>query len=138
MANETVNEIKELLRIPSQKKITYKKYGGFWRRFLAGIIDAIVVGILSAIPTIGGIVSLTYYPLLIGFYGQTVGKKLLGLMVVDREDNSPIGIFDAIIREWVGKFVSTILFLLGFLLIGLDSKKEGLHDKIARTHVVRV
>lgn len=119
----------------------FQKYGGFWRRALAGIVDLIVMGMLGLVPIIGWFVSILYYPLLTAFYGQTVGKKLLGLMVVDRDDNSPVSLFDAVIREWVGKFVFILVntfFFLGLILLGFDSKKEGLHDKIAKTHVVRV
>lgn len=137
MAQSTVSEIKELLKIESPAKVKYEKYGGFWRRFLAGIVDAIIISFLGFVPY-AWVVSLLYYPLLIAFYGQTVGKKLLGLKVVNKDDESPIGLFDAVVREWLGKFVSAIVFLLGFVLIGVDSKKEGLHDKIAKTHVVRV
>ncbi|MBR9679319.1 MAG: RDD family protein [Nanoarchaeota archaeon] len=140
MSNSTVTEIKELLKIPDEKKIEYKEYGGFWRRALATIIDAIIISFAVTIPY-GWVVSLAYYPLLIAFYGQTIGKKLLGLMVVNKDGKSPIGIFDAIVREWLGKFVLLIInlfFFIGFLLIGLDSKKEGIHDKIAKTRVVRV
>jgi uncharacterized RDD family membrane protein YckC len=62
-------------------------------------------------------------------------------MVVNKDDSTPIGLFDAVVREWLGKFVLTfvnIFFFLGFILLGFDSRKEGLHDKIAKTHVVRV
>ena len=43
----------------------------------------------------------------------------------------------AVLREIVGKFVSAIAFFLGFLWIGWDGRKQGWHDKIAGTHVVR-
>jgi len=140
MPNNTVKEIKELLKIPDEKKITYKKYGGFWRRALAAIIDAVIMTVAGTLPY-GWFVSVAYYPLLTAFYGQTIGKKLLGLIVVNKDDKSPIGLFDAIVREWLGKFVLIIVnlfFFIGFILLGFDSKKEGLHDKIAKTHVVRV
>ena len=141
MVKNTLDELKEVLKIPEEHKVSYTQYGGFWRRALAALVDAIVMGTAGFVPYVGWFISVFYYPLLTAFYGQTLGKKLLGLMVVNKEDNTPIGIYDAIIREWVGKLVLTlvnIFFLIGFILLGFDSKKEGLHDKIAKTHVVRV
>jgi uncharacterized RDD family membrane protein YckC len=141
MVKDTVDELKEVLKIPEEHKVIYKQYGGFWRRALAAIVDAIIMGTAGFVPYVGWFVSVFYYPLLTAFYGQTVGKKLLGLMVVNREDKTPIGLYDALIREWVGKLVfaiANILLFLGSILLGFDSKKEGLHDKIAKTHVVRV
>ncbi len=77
-----------------------------------------------------------YYWLFTGLNGQTPGKMLIGIKVVDEQGNVP-GLGRAALREIVGKTVSTIPFFLGFLWIGLDRRKQGWHDKLARTSVVR-
>ena len=69
--------------------------------------------------------------------GQTPGKMALGIKVV-REDGQAPGPAYAVLREIIGKVVSTIPLFLGFLRIAWDPWKQGSHDKIAGTHVIRV
>jgi len=121
-------------------------YAGFWRRFAAYIIDAIILGAVSGIliaimgaqqttSLLSGAIGIIY---IIGFWtwrGQTPGKMAMGVKIV-KTDGSPIGIGRAILR-YVGYFVSSIILLIGYLMIGWDSKKQGLHDKIAGTYVVK-
>jgi len=119
-------------------------YAGFWRRFVASIIDGIIlgalVGILAAIALetaswLGSIIGIIY---VIGFWtwrGQTPGKMVMGIKII-KTDGSPIGIGRAILR-YVGYLVSTIIICIGYLMIAWDSKKQGLHDKIAGTYVVK-
>jgi uncharacterized RDD family membrane protein YckC len=104
-------------------------YAGFWVRFGAAIIDCIFVCILAGF----GLIINIY---LVGEKGFSIGKKLMGLRVVNENGKQPIGLVDALIRETVGKFVSAILLGIGFLVIGFDPKKQGFHDKIAKTLVV--
>ena len=47
------------------------------------------------------------------------------------------GVGRAALREVVGKLVSTIGLLLGFLWIAFARRKQGWHDKLAGTCVVR-
>ena len=71
--------------------------------------------------------------------GQNGPKMALGIMVVNAQGEAP-GIRRAAFREIVGKLVSEIaIFLgyLGYLWIGWDRKKQGWHDHIANTCVVR-
>jgi uncharacterized RDD family membrane protein YckC len=68
--------------------------------------------------------------------GQTPGKMLLGIKIV-RIDGSPLTFGRAILRLFMGYPISGMVFGLGFLWIGLDSRKQGWHDKIAGTYVVR-
>ena len=77
-----------------------------------------------------------YYVLLTGLRGQTVGKMALGIRVV-RSDGQVPGLGYAVLREVVGKFVSVIALFLGFLWIAWDRERQGWHDMIAGTHVVR-
>ncbi len=119
------------------------EYIGFWPRFAATVIDAIITGAGSAIigaitgqPALGSILSILYYVLLIGLQGQTVGKMALRIRVIDVRGNAP-GVWRAILREVLGKLVSTVGLLLGYLWIIWDREKRGWHDYIAGTWVVR-
>jgi uncharacterized RDD family membrane protein YckC len=67
--------------------------------------------------------------------GMTPGKKLLGMRVV-KEDGTSAGFFTMLIREWIGKAISSLLLGLGFLWILLDRDKQGWHDKLMSTYVV--
>jgi uncharacterized RDD family membrane protein YckC len=71
-----------------------------------------------------------------GLKGQTVGKMAVGIKVVNRQGNMP-GLGRAALREVVGKTISTVIIGVGFLWITWDSQKQGLHDKIADTFVVK-
>ena len=41
-------------------------------------------------------------------------------------------------REILGKFVSSILLGIGYLMVAFDNQKQGLHDKIADTYVIKL
>lgn len=138
-------------------------YVGFWSRFIAALIDAIVVGVFVFIGmilsfvlgiVIGGvsedagtlifvlsygvttILSILYYPYMEASESQaTIGKQMLGMKVVDLDGNR-ITFMKAFIRSPIGKFLSGIILYLGFLIIGFHSRKQGLHDMIAGTYVV--
>jgi uncharacterized RDD family membrane protein YckC len=65
--------------------------------------------------------------------GQTPGKWLMGLVVV-QTNGKRLKLGRALLR-WLGYWLSGILFL-GFLWVLLDSRRQGFHDKLARTLVV--
>lgn len=121
-------------------------YAGFWRRLVAVIIDGVILGAITGVlmaifgaqqaaSWLGSIIGIIY---VIGFWtwrGQTPGKMVMGIKII-KTDGSPIGIGRAILR-YVGYLVSTIIIYIGYLMIAWDSKKQGLHDKIAGTYVVK-
>lgn len=134
-----------------------KAYASFGRRFIAAIIDAIIVFVVQFVLTmpfpetapgiqpttgamlaqiIGTLFALIYYVYFIYKEGATPGKKLMKIRVV-REDGQPITVIGAILREVVGKFVSGIVIGLGYLWVLWDKKKQAWHDKIAGTIVVK-
>ncbi|MBI4337857.1 MAG: RDD family protein [Chloroflexi bacterium] len=88
---------------------------------------------MSLLRLVGGPV---YYVLMTGLRGQTLGKMALGIKVVDERGQVP-GVGRAALREVIGKFLSALALGLGFLWIAWDGKKQGWHDKIATTFVVR-
>ncbi len=132
------------------------EYMGFWIRFGAAIIDGVLVWLVSSVfffflftlNNIGGFPPLSplssfwfplswlYYWLFTGLKGQTVGKMAFGIKVVDRRGNIP-GLGIAALREIPGKILSSIVLYLGFLWIIWGEQKQGWHDKIASTYVVR-
>jgi uncharacterized RDD family membrane protein YckC len=61
---------------------------------------------------------------------------LIGIKVVST-DGSPITIGKAVLR-YIGYIVSSLIFCLGFLWVIWDADKQGWHDKIAGTYVVKV
>jgi uncharacterized RDD family membrane protein YckC len=130
---------------------TEVKYAGFWIRFLASLIDGIlltalayILGLQSSVQTelfsveqnIQNLMSIVYYILLTGFFGQTLGKMIVGIKVV-RAEGAPAGWGAIILRETIGKIVSALVIGLGFIWVGFDKHKQGWHDKIASTYVVK-
>ncbi len=66
--------------------------------------------------------------------GQTPGKILLGVRIVGRSGQR-ISFLQAIIR-YLGYLLSTLALFLGFGWILIDNRRQGWHDKLARTFVV--
>jgi uncharacterized RDD family membrane protein YckC len=59
----------------------------------------------------------------------TPGKLLMHIVVTDMTGNKPT--FARVTLRHFAKFVSALIILIGFLMIGLTQKRQGLHDKIA-------
>lgn len=81
------------------------------------------------------IFSLIYFTYFHGSTGQTIGKKLLKIKVI-QVNGEPLDYKTAFIR-WVGYFISEIGMFIGFIWAALDKNKQGWHDKIAGTYVVK-
>lgn len=121
---------------------------GFGRRLVQYLIDAIVLGVISAAigailtpnangrSGIGLVLALAYFTILEGSSSQTIGMRVMGLKVVDVRTGGAIDYSRAFIRS-LGRIVATIACLLGYLWIIWDKEKQGWHDKIATTYVVR-
>lgn len=131
------------------------EYMGFWIRLGAAIIDSIVVWLISSALSIFLIFDIVgyrdlflssilwllipwlYYWLFTGLKGQTLGKMAVRIKVVNAAGSVP-GLGRAALREIPGKILSSIGIYLGFLWVAWDKRKQGWHDKIASTYVVRV
>jgi len=128
---------------PAVPKVAVE-YMGFWIRLAAAIIDFLVIlavfALFSGIPRAGGFIALSvfwlYYWLFTGLKGRTLGKMAVGIKVVNGAGSVP-GLGRAALREIPGKILSTITIFLGFLWVIWDGQKQGWHDKIASTHVVK-
>lgn len=123
------------------------EYAGFWLRLGAGVIDLLILGSVSGIiayffpalivwMTSGVAISIVYW---LGFWvwrGQTPGKMAVGVKVI-RTDSSPVKWQCAICR-CLGYVVSAITLFIGFIWVAFDGRKQGIHDKIADTYVVKL
>jgi uncharacterized RDD family membrane protein YckC len=135
------------------------RYAGFWRRFLAYFIDAIILSVVNfavmlavIIPLVVnaqdpedlGTIYLLYFVLLaigiayetvlIGKYGATVGKMVCQLEVVTADGKSPSYIL-AFVR-YFAKMLSSLIILIGYIMAAFDPEKRALHDRICNTRVV--
>ena len=133
-------------------------YASRLMRFFAAVIDFVVlavvmailgaVGVVDAIPdgragegsAVGNIVQAIvvfgYYVALTSAFGATLGKMALGMRVADADGNRP-GFGAVVMREVVGKIVSALVILIGFFWILVDDRRQGWHDKIGGTFVVK-
>ncbi len=134
-------------------------YGGFWIRLIAVILDAIVLGVIGAAlgPIVGTgqivqtgtqvsfnyqasglstLIGLIYY---VGFWawrGQTPGMIPFNLRVVMADTGLKPDVVRSLLR-YVGLIISFVVIFLGVIWVAFDSRKQGWHDKIAGTLVVR-
>jgi uncharacterized RDD family membrane protein YckC len=126
---------------------------GFWVRFFAILIDGIGLSIVSniitgamgatdpldpsrnAVSTLLGVLYFCYFWSEQGG-GQTLGMRVLNIKVV-RTDGSSLTLLQAFIR-YLGLFVSIACLFIGVIWAAFDSNKQGWHDKIASTYVIRV
>lgn len=134
-------------------------YAGFWIRVWATIVDTILI-LLIIMPILitaygweyveashllpVGVVDflLTYvFPaasvvLFWRFKSATPGKMLVNARIVDAEtgEKPSLGQF---IGRYFAYLVSTLVLLLGFVWVAFDHRKQGWHDKLASTVVIR-
>jgi uncharacterized RDD family membrane protein YckC len=149
---------------PPAAQLPVATLAGFWIRLAAYLIDTVILSVIffplffvlgmliqpsSSSP--GGVVTGAYllFQLVLAAIGlgyilyfwsrsgATPGKKLLRLKIVRIDGVQPIGIGTAGMRV-LGYFVSSLIFCIGFLMIGFSSDKRGLHDLIAKTRVIRM
>jgi uncharacterized RDD family membrane protein YckC len=111
----------------------------FWERIAAAFLDVVLVIILGRIVgdvTATLIIGLAYVTGMWTWRGTTVGGIVLGLKVV-RMDGEPVSFAVALVRGLAAGFSALVLFL-GFFWIAWDRDKQGWHDKIAGTVVLRL
>ena len=136
------------------------EYVGFWPRVGASIIDAIIVLIITALPLVA-IYDWGYFtdqdrPLIAGpadfliswvlpavgvilfwLYKQaTPGKMAVSARVVDASTGNTLTVGQSIGR-YLGYFVAILPLFIGIIWVAFDPRKQGWHDKLAGTVVVR-
>ncbi len=67
--------------------------------------------------------------------GATPGKKFVHIKIVDAKTLKDINNIQAITRSF-GYIVSTLAFLLGFIMVAFRRDKRGFHDLLAGTVVI--
>ena len=116
-----------------------KKEGSKFATWVRWPVDPVTKERVYAIDTgILGFVLLVvvYHPLLESRWWQaSLGKRLLKVMVVD-EAGKKLSFMRALGRN-VGKLISGLILSVGFLMAGWTKKKQALHDKMAKTLVIR-
>jgi uncharacterized RDD family membrane protein YckC len=118
--------------------MSYPK-AALWERTCAAFLDMILIGIVSGILNVGPlflVVAVAYFAGMWTWRGTTIGGIVLKLKVV-RTDGQPITFVVAVVRGLAAAF-SVVIFFLGFLWIAWDKDKQGWHDKIAGTAVIRL
>ncbi|MFX3633299.1 MAG: RDD family protein [Candidatus Pristimantibacillus sp.] len=139
-------------------------YAGFWKRFVAFLVDSIIIYPVVVIVglIIGGIEtqlrenliddsvlmivgighSVIVYTMLWLYYALlessswqgTIGKKAMGIIVVDGT-NSKLTFLRASGRHWA-KVISVLTLCIGYIMAGFTAQKQALHDKVAGAYVV--
>lgn len=133
-----------------------QQFAGFWIRLVALLVDEVLLNVVSTVlfsaaglgglpwppqsplnvyNLVGLLLSLAYYGGFWTWRGQTPGKMLVGVKIV-KTNGSPLGLSDSVIR-YVGYIVSSITLGLGYLWVAFDQRKQGFHDKIASTYVIK-
>jgi uncharacterized RDD family membrane protein YckC len=86
------------------------------------------------------VVAITYYWLLTGYWGTTIGKRALGTWVVTAGDRTRVSLPASFLRALIfvlGGEVVPLFFLVDNLWLIWDPRRQALHDQAARTLVVR-
>ncbi len=135
------------------------EYAGFWVRVGAALIDTLLI-VAVTFPLLVAIYGWNYFDEQTGFiagpadfliswvapaiavilfwlYRQaTPGKMALSLRVVDAKTGGTLSVGQSIGR-YLGYFVSIIPLCIGLIWVAFDARKQGWHDKLAGTVVVR-
>ncbi len=132
-----------------------EEYAGILKRFSAFIVDLVIVSILGFVtfystklfimPSLDDesygyfifFIALFYFILLESSFLQATLGKLAGKMKVVNAHGERLSLLNAITR-FFGKFLSYIPLGIGFLMIAFSKKKQGLHDQLAKTYVVKI
>lgn len=132
-------------------------YAGFWRRFVALMLDSLILALICFFPigiyqsdvsdeeamglllicfVINNVVQLIYFTLWESSSRQaTPGKMAMGIKVTDIQGNRIS--FGRAMGRYLGKIISNLLLGFGFLMAGFTQKKQALHDLMADCLVVR-
>ena len=118
---------------------------GFWRRLLAAAIDFLILFVVTT-PILLAMSGRRYFVIefivlavaVIAFwrrYGATPGKMAVGAKIVDAQTGERPSTARLVLR-YFAYLVSALPLFLGYLWIGISRRKQGFHDKIARTMVI--
>ena len=134
------------------------EYAGFWVRVGASLIDTILMMVI-VVPVLSMIYGKGYWASEAVFLGAwdllfnyifpaivvivfwivksaTPGKILLDISIVDAETGGKPS-NGQLIGRYFAYYVSVLPLMLGFIWVGFDKRKQGWHDKLAGTLVVK-
>jgi uncharacterized RDD family membrane protein YckC len=118
----------------------------FFRRLGAWLIDGIILGVISIVlqqalgrlggEGLGALIGIVY----LGFFegsasGQTIGKRALGIRVIDYRTGGSIGYGRAVLR-YFARILSAIPCFLGYFWMLWDKERQTWHDKLISDVVV--
>jgi uncharacterized RDD family membrane protein YckC len=113
---------------------------GFWQRFAATLIDAVLIGVLMAFlrgrPPAFILIWTAYHIAMWTWKGTTIGGMVFGLKII-RTDGRAINFAIALVRA-LSAFLSAAAAFIGFFWAGWSADKQSWHDKIAGTYVVKL
>ncbi len=134
------------------------EYAGFWIRVGASLIDTLLLGLIIwpvltmiygesywlSTAAVKGVWDLVFSYMLpaaaivaFWFYkSATPGKMALSLTIVDADTGGKPST-GQLVGRYLAYYLSLLPFCMGFIWIGIDPRKQGWHDKLARTVVVR-
>jgi uncharacterized RDD family membrane protein YckC/type II secretory pathway pseudopilin PulG len=141
-----------------------EKPAGFWIRWMAQVVDGVIVGLPVLIvsvalsvamglalslgprgmrnaayvvyPLLAVLAGAAYFAVLTSRGGQTLGKKLFKLKVL-RRGGEDIG-FGRALGRWAAYLLSYLPFLAGFVMAAFTPEKRALHDYVSDTKVIRM
>ena len=117
-------------------------YANFGSRLIAYIIDGLIISvaaaIISIVPIVGWIVSAVvgwfYFALMECTIGQTFGKRLMKIKVIDQYGLNPT--FGRATGRYFAKILSGLILCIGYIMAAFTERRQALHDMICDTYVV--
>lgn len=87
------------------------------------------------------VIMLAIQAFLLTKYGQSIGKKIVGIKIVDAESNGKVNLTRIFLLRSIVFIILNLLFMPISTIIdyafALGQKRQALHDKIARTKVIK-
>lgn len=131
-------------------------YAGFWFRVVAYVIDGILLGIVAMIlnfffrgsvdeggtgsPLAAVLEAVLSFAYMTGMWSSSMqaslGQKVCGLKVVRSADGSQISFLQAVGR-YFALILAFMIFFIGVIMVAFTERKQGLHDMLAGTYVVK-
>lgn len=144
--------------LKERKSMNEQEYAGFWIRTGAAIIDSLLI-LIIVIPLLSVIYGSEYWlgeSFIVGFWdiilnyvlpaiavilfwvykSATPGKMATKLIIVDAKtgEKPSVGQF---VGRYFAYYLSMLPLFLGIIWVGIDKRKQGWHDKLAGTVVLK-
>jgi uncharacterized RDD family membrane protein YckC len=105
---------------------------------LAGLFGGQIFFIFGPGLLLEALLWILYFTYFEGTAGQTPGKQLLGIKVIDEVTQKPVEMGRAFIRNLL-RIIDELplLYIIGIILVEVEPKKKRLGDMLANTIVVK-